>query len=97
MVERAMLLTTSSKLTPDHFSLPRQKAVAPNNNLSNLNVEDNERMLIVNALIQCDNNITSAAKLLGISRDTLLRKKKKYDIKPFDSFNSPQHQDSNSN
>lgn len=97
MVERAMLLTTSSKLNPDHFSIPRQKAIVPNNNLSNLNVEDNERMLIVNALIQCDNNITSAAKLLGISRDTLLRKKRKYDIKPFDGFNTPQRQDSNSN
>lgn len=85
MVERAMLLA-DNKLTPDHFVLPGRTETIPHNNNKNLNVEDNERQLIINALIQCDNNNSHAAKLLGISRDTLLRKRKKYEIKAEDTF-----------
>ena len=39
-----------------------------------LSVEENEKRLLRNALVQCGGNRTQAAKLLGMSRRTLHRK-----------------------
>jgi len=75
-----MLLANTDPLLPEHFSLPSSAEKHVGDDVENLNMEENERMLIINALVQCDSNSTRAAKLLGISRDTLIRKKKKYGI-----------------
>jgi transcriptional regulator with PAS, ATPase and Fis domain len=80
LVERAMLVSENGPLKPEHFLLPRAGNGHEKDQEDNLNMEEHERKLIVNALIQCNSNITHAAKLLGISRDTLIRKKKKYNI-----------------
>ena len=45
-----------------------------------LNIRDNERQLIIHALETCSGNQTTAAERLGISRRTLHRKVKLYDI-----------------
>ncbi len=45
-----------------------------------LNIIDNEKHLIEEALEQCSGNVTHAAQKLGISRRTLQRKMKKYDL-----------------
>jgi two-component system response regulator AtoC len=41
---------------------------------SSLSVEENEKRLLRNALVESDGNKTKAAQLLGISRRTLHRK-----------------------
>ncbi len=85
LVERAMLVSEKGSLRPEHFQLNHtENGLRPGEEEENLNMEEHERKLIINALIQCNSNITHAAKLLGISRDTLLRKKKKYSILPSD-------------
>jgi len=89
MVERAMLLANTNPLTPEHFILPFATDEKQKVEIGNLNMEENERKLIVNALIQCNSNYTQAAKLLGVSRDTLIRKKKKYNIRPAHPPSSP--------
>ncbi len=54
---------------------PGAPAAAPAAPLANpLSVEENEKRLLRNALVQCKGNRTHAAKLLGISRRTLHRK-----------------------
>ena len=77
-----MLISGDEPLKAQHFILPHLENSTPREAGNNLNMEDHERKLIIDALIQCNLNITHAAKLLGISRDTLIRKKKKYNITP---------------
>lgn len=60
-------------LIPDILQLSDQKAHA---NLIDLV----EEMLITRALRECDNNQVKAARMLGISRNTLRHRIKKYDI-----------------
>lgn len=50
------------------------KAEAPSHGGKPLKLEENERILIEEALRKCNGNRTAAAKLLGISRRTLHRK-----------------------
>ena len=45
---------------------------------SSLSVEENEKRILRNALVQSDGNRTKAAKLMGISRRTLHRKLEKW-------------------
>ncbi|MBN2642897.1 MAG: sigma-54-dependent Fis family transcriptional regulator [Victivallales bacterium] len=47
---------------------------------SSLDIDKNEKLLIVRALEECDGNRTNAAQKLGISRRTLHRKLKIYNI-----------------
>ncbi|GAA0178290.1 sigma-54 dependent transcriptional regulator [Clostridium sediminicola] len=46
-----------------------------------INLEEVEKSLITQALVKTDNNRTKAAKLLGITRHTLLYRMEKYNIK----------------
>ena len=45
---------------------------------TSLSVEENEKRILRNALVQSDGNRTKAAKLMGISRRTLHRKLEKW-------------------
>jgi len=45
-----------------------------------LNLDDNEKILIEQALKETDLNQTKAAEMLGISRDAMKRKIKKFGI-----------------
>ena len=46
-----------------------------------LNLEEQEQNLILTALNECGYNQVLAAQLLGISRDSLIRRMKKFNIK----------------
>jgi transcriptional regulator with PAS, ATPase and Fis domain len=81
MVERAMILSDSDTLKSEDFPLRGEDA---SNKLvvtsGTLNIDDHEKQLIESALKQSEFNQTKAATLLGISRDALKRKIKKFNI-----------------
>jgi DNA-binding NtrC family response regulator len=81
MVERALILSSGKEIEISHFQFKTEpKKNQPMESIGTLNINQNEIKLIIYALLQCNNNNTEASKVLGISRDTLIRKKKKYDI-----------------
>jgi two-component system response regulator AtoC len=89
VVERAVILQSGSTLFVD--SLPREiNGRQPNNNQNldylfnfpeeGISLDKLEKQVIMQALEISDFNQTKASKLLGISRDTLRYKQKKYDL-----------------
>ncbi len=82
MVERAMILSDNATLLPEDFPLRGEGGsvnVAVDTN-GNLNIDNHEKQLIEQALKQTEFNQTKASVLLGISRDALKRKIKKFGI-----------------
>ncbi|MCU4164476.1 sigma-54-dependent transcriptional regulator [Carboxylicivirga caseinilyticus] len=82
MVERAMILSDNDTLQPEDFLIkgdatPKIEKVV---STGGLNLDENERTLIEQALKESDLNQTKAATLLGISRDAMKRKIKKFGI-----------------
>ncbi len=82
MVERAMILSDNVTLMPDDFlikedSNPKTERIVSS---TGLNIDDHEKHLIEQALKESDLNQTKAAVLLGISRDAMKRKIKKFGI-----------------
>jgi two-component system, NtrC family, response regulator AtoC len=78
-MERAVLLCTGSEITPEH--LPTQNTAPLPTVGAALDDDDPERRRIIDALETCAGNQTRAAKLLGISRNTLLARLDAYGIK----------------
>ena len=83
MVERAVILCDDAFLKLKHFQFNytnnnyRQNTESTNRNL---NLAENERVLILNALKETQHNKSRAAQLLGIDRKRLLRKINLYSI-----------------
>lgn len=89
LVERTLLISTSSRLTTEDFRTAialgseqpegtpgtRETAAAPP-----VNLEASEKAAIAAALRKVDGNVTHAAALLGITRQTLYRKIKKHNL-----------------
>jgi len=88
-VERAMVLEEGSQITTESLALgdsagPRGAAAqvaAVAMPLQEMSLEDAERSMLVQALEKTGGNQTRAAKRLGISRDTLRYRMKKFDLK----------------
>nr|WP_321450540.1 sigma-54 dependent transcriptional regulator [uncultured Carboxylicivirga sp.] len=82
MVERAMILSDHDVLQPDDFLIRGDNSakIGKKVSFSGLNLDDNEKQLIEQALKESDLNQTQAAALLGISRDAMKRKIKKFGI-----------------
>ncbi|MCB1021276.1 MAG: sigma 54-interacting transcriptional regulator [Bryobacterales bacterium] len=82
-IERAMVLEESDHLQPESLSLESRVsaaaavAVAP----GAASLEEVERSMLVQALEKADGNQTRAAEMLGISRDTLRYRIKKYNLR----------------
>jgi DNA-binding NtrC family response regulator len=77
-LERALLMGSGGEITPEAFppswySVPRSSAKMPS-------LEEMERTYIVEVLRQTRGKKVKAAKILGISRKTLLEKRKKYGL-----------------
>jgi len=81
MVERAMILSKDNHLKVSDFFISQNGHIPVAEAALNFNLEQTEKKLITLALKECDYNQVKAAELLGISRDTLKRKRQKYDIK----------------
>ncbi|MBN8487141.1 MAG: sigma-54-dependent Fis family transcriptional regulator [Burkholderiales bacterium] len=75
LMEQAVLLATTDQITELELAGLRTAAPAsadaPLDAGSDLNLERAERRLIEEALRRSDGNVTQAARLLGVSRDTL--------------------------
>ncbi len=80
MAERAVILSKGNKLGIEDFPLRYSAKPPSGEESSGLNLHDTEMDVIRKALKASDYNQKHAASLLGISRDTLIRKMKKYNI-----------------
>lgn len=87
MVERALILCKSDTLTTNDFltKSPVENESQPMK--VNFNLEENELSLIRLALKEKNYNQNKSAELLGITRDALIRRLKKYGIKVSKSEN----------
>ena len=78
-IEKAVIIADGEKLTPDCFHLPRKTFVQEaNEDVSTL--EEMEKQMIVKAINQCDGNLSAVALRLGITRQTLYNKMKKFSL-----------------
>jgi transcriptional regulator with PAS, ATPase and Fis domain len=77
-LERAMLLSLTREITPD--DLPRTWQTPATAQTKMMSLEDVEKQYITEVLKQTRGKKVKAAKILGISRKTLLEKRKKYGL-----------------
>lgn len=80
MIERAMIFCNTSTLSTIDFQLLPASKNKSNTTVA-LNLEEQEQNLILHALNECRYNQIHTARMLGISRDSLIRRMKKYNIK----------------
>jgi len=81
MVERASILAKNECLTVSDFPIAGKDILGEQKKSPGFNIHDNEVLLIKDAMEKADYNQKKAAVLLGISRDALIRRLKKYRIK----------------
>jgi len=80
MTERALILCRNESLTPnDFYTKSGNENVAQKENIV-YNLDENEQNLIRLALKEKNYNQNKTAELLGITRDSLIRRMKKYGI-----------------
>ncbi len=77
-MEKAVILSENNILNADDFFL--RPVTGSESNHATLNLEQMEKQLIVKALDQNPGNITAAAGQLGITRQTLYNKMRKFEI-----------------
>jgi DNA-binding NtrC family response regulator len=81
MSERAIILCKGSSLGIVDFPVkPKTNGHTNGNGTIKLDIKGNETALIRKALIECGYNQKVTADLLGITRDALIRRMKKYNI-----------------
>jgi len=80
MVERAMILCKNNYLSENDFLNPTSITTEVQPSAINFNLEETELNLIRLALKEKNYNQNKAAGLLGITRDSLIRRLKKYGI-----------------
>ncbi|MBQ8672611.1 MAG: sigma-54-dependent Fis family transcriptional regulator [Bacteroides sp.] len=77
-IEKAVIICDTPSLPADLFALPRKAMTSPAERVSTL--EEMEVRMIRQALEQCKGNLSAVAVQLGITRQTLYNKMKKYGI-----------------
>ncbi|RLD79303.1 MAG: sigma-54-dependent Fis family transcriptional regulator [Bacteroidetes bacterium] len=78
-IEKAVILSDNLILNVDSFSL-NQNTNKRKNNLDNLTIEEMEKEMIINCIEKEKGNMSIVAKKLGVTRQTLYNKLKKYDL-----------------
>lgn len=80
MTERAIILCKGNSLEISDFPINSGTNQPSVPNAGSYNLKETEMKMIHSALKDCDYNQTAAAEMLGITRDALIRKMKKYNI-----------------
>lgn len=75
-IQRAVIMSEEKQLRFDQLGV----SSGPDSKQATLNIEDNEKQLISKALLSNRGNVTQAASDLGIDRNALYRRMKKYGI-----------------
>lgn len=78
-VEKAVIIADGNRLMAEHFSLTNRTAPS-RTSAEPTTLEDMERRMIAEAIDQCQGNLTAVASRLGITRQTLYNKMKKFGI-----------------
>ncbi len=84
-IERMVVLSREEILQPNNVPLHIRESGEPGISKrifspSSLNLEENEKLLIIKALDECNGNKSKAAQVLGISRRTMHRKLNEYGL-----------------
>ena len=85
-IERAVLVAPGTELLPEHFPIQRMASTLPLHRIGPESLPppppgtDPERERILGVLAECGGNQSRAAKLLGISRTTLVARLNDYGI-----------------
>ena len=77
-VEKAVILSDGTTIRPDDIEGSATTRPQPTNDIQRL--DDMEREMIAKAITECEGNLSHVASQLGISRQTLYNKMKKYGI-----------------
>ncbi|CAN5750979.1 sigma-54 dependent transcriptional regulator [soil metagenome] len=77
-VERAVLMATGAQIGTDDLGLRGRGDGAAR--LDEMTLEEAEKYLIDKALVRCQNNVSRAAEVLGLSRSALYRRLQQYGI-----------------
>src|SRR5437764_1717094 len=80
IIERAVLMSSSSTVTALDLALPNTPAAQVSARLEEMSLEDAECLLIKKALARFEGNANRAAEALGLSRSALYRRLQKYGL-----------------
>lgn len=75
-IEKAVILSEGNVLKTEDFFF--RSTLLTGESDENLKIEEMEKKLIISALVKAANNMSEAAELLGVTRQTLYNKIKKY-------------------
>lgn len=78
-IEKAVIINENGMLTEEHFHFPR-KTMAPPAETTVSTLEEMELQMIRKAMEKCNGNLSAVAALLGITRQTLYNKMKKFGL-----------------
>lgn len=78
-VEKAVIINENGILSEDHFHLPR-KAATPTDEPPVSTLEEMEVQMIRKTIEKCNGNLSAVAAQLGITRQTLYNKMKKFGL-----------------
>lgn len=78
-VEKAVIINEEGLLSEEHFHFPR-KAAAPATGTKVSTLEEMELQMIREAIEKCNGNLSAVAARLGITRQTLYNKMKKFGL-----------------
>ena len=78
-VEKAVIINEDGILSEEHFHFPR-KIAAPTTETSVSTLEEMELQMIQKAIEKCNGNLSAVAAQLGITRQTLYNKMKKFGL-----------------
>ena len=82
VIEHSVILCSGTQIEREHLHLgPGHDAEISAEPAAGMNLGDAERKLLVQALEQCDWNVTRAARLLGVTRDVLRYRIEKYRLR----------------
>jgi transcriptional regulator with PAS, ATPase and Fis domain len=77
-IEKAVIMTDTSQIRPEDLWITKTSNIEKNK--TEITIENMEKQMIASELINCDGNISEVANKLGITRQTLYNKIKKYNL-----------------